>query len=89
MRRTCARSSNPRLPFYAREIPRRGTLVVVLRRELLARTYEGGGVLRGLGLAVTRDLARDAHRGGDVSACSKVGPGSCFTIRLPMAEGQS
>ena len=43
----------------------------------LTRTQEGVG----LGLAISRDLARGM--GGDLSAESTFGEGACFTLRLP------
>ena len=45
----------------------------------LTRTREGVG----LGLAISRDLAR--RMGGDLTVTSKLGLGSCFTITLPRA----
>jgi signal transduction histidine kinase len=44
----------------------------------LTRTQEGVG----LGLAISRDLARGM--GGDLSVVSTVGKGTCFTLRLPV-----
>ena len=46
----------------------------------LTRTHEGAG----LGLAISRDLARGM--GGDISVRSTPGEGSTFTLRLPMAK---
>jgi len=43
----------------------------------LTRTQEGVG----LGLAISRDLAR--RMGGELSVRSAVGEGTCFTLRLP------
>jgi signal transduction histidine kinase len=40
-----------------------------------------GGRLTGLGLAITRKLAR--MMGGDVTVTSEPGKGSIFTVRLP------
>ncbi len=45
--------------------------------SLTARRYGGTG----LGLAVTRKLAR--MMGGDVTVASKPGKGSVFSVRLP------
>ncbi|CAN5709164.1 hypothetical protein BH23GEM1_BH23GEM1_01810 [soil metagenome] len=45
------------------------------------RTRVAGGA--GLGLAISRDIAR--AMGGDISAVSKPGVGSTFTVRLPRA----
>ena len=45
----------------------------------LTRTQDGAG----LGLAISRDLARGM--GGDLTASSVVGAGSAFTLRLPAA----
>ncbi len=47
----------------------------------LNRTHEGVG----LGLAISRDLAR--AMGGDITVESDVGHGSVFTVTLPKAEG--
>jgi signal transduction histidine kinase len=44
----------------------------------LTRTQEGVG----LGLAISRDLARGM--GGDLSVVSTLGKGTCFTLRLPL-----
>ena len=44
----------------------------------LTRTQEGVG----LGLAISRDLARGM--GGDLSVKSTLGKGTCFTLRLPV-----
>jgi signal transduction histidine kinase len=46
----------------------------------LNRTHEGVG----LGLAISRDLAR--AMGGDVTVESQVGRGSVFMLSLPRAE---
>ena len=46
----------------------------------LTRTEEGVG----LGLAISRDLARGM--GGDLSVASEVGAGSTFTLTLPAQE---
>lgn len=43
----------------------------------LTRTQEG----MGLGLAISRDLAR--RMGGELSVVSTLGKGTCFTLRLP------
>jgi signal transduction histidine kinase len=42
----------------------------------LTRTHEGVG----LGLAISRDLAR--AMGGDLTVDSRIGEGSCFTLTL-------
>ena len=44
----------------------------------LTRTQEGVG----LGLAISRDLARGM--GGDLTVVSTLGQGTCFTLRLPL-----
>jgi signal transduction histidine kinase len=44
----------------------------------LTRTQDGVG----LGLAISRDLARGM--GGDLSVTSTLGQGTCFTLRLPL-----
>jgi signal transduction histidine kinase len=49
----------------------------------LNRTHEGVG----LGLAISRDLAR--AMGGDITVESEVGRGSVFTVRLPAAPVSS
>jgi signal transduction histidine kinase len=46
----------------------------------LTRTTEGAG----LGLAISRDLARGM--GGDLTVESVVGQGSTFTLTLPRAK---
>jgi len=45
----------------------------------LTRTHEGVG----LGLAISRDLAR--AMGGDLTAASTLGEGACFTLTLPLS----
>ena len=45
----------------------------------LTRTEEGVG----LGLAISRDLARGMH--GEISLVSEVGKGSAFTVTIPRA----
>ena len=47
----------------------------------LTSTHEGAG----LGLAISRDLAR--AMGGDLTATSQLGVGSVFTLALPRAQG--
>jgi signal transduction histidine kinase len=49
----------------------------------LNRTHEGVG----LGLAISRDLAR--AMGGDVTVESEMGRGSVFTVTLPRARVSS
>jgi signal transduction histidine kinase len=49
----------------------------------LNRTHEGVG----LGLAISRDLAR--AMGGDITVESEVGRGSVFTVTLPSAPVSS
>ena len=51
-------------------------------RSLRAATVE-----RGLGLALSRKLAR--MMGGDVAAASEAGKGSVFTVRLPVGLEKS
>ena len=39
----------------------------------------------GLGLAISREMAR--AMGGDLTIADRVGPGTCFTLRLPLSTG--
>ena len=48
-----------------------------------SRSRRHGGT--GLGLEISRNLARLMH--GDITVTSKLGEGSCFTLRLPLAAG--
>lgn len=41
----------------------------------------------GLGLSICRHLARDM--GGDLTATSRVGEGSAFTLSLPAVPGEA
>jgi PAS domain S-box-containing protein len=50
----------------------------------VGRSLSSGKEGAGLGLAISRDLARAMR--GDVVATSKVGEGSTFTVRLPLVE---
>ncbi len=54
---------------------------VQVQREHSPRGNEGIG----LGLAISRDLAR--KMGGELSAASRLGSGSTFTFRIPEASG--
>ncbi len=47
-----------------------------------ARSRQTGGT--GLGLAIVRHVAANHH--GSVDVTSRLGEGSCFTLRLPSAE---
>jgi signal transduction histidine kinase len=49
----------------------------------LTRTASGAG----LGLAISRDLAR--AMGGDLTVESEIGKGSTFSVVLPVVEGES
>ncbi len=46
---------------------------------------KGVGIGKGMGLAVTHGLVK--RHGGSISVDSKVGVGTTFTIRLPLAHG--
>ena len=48
---------------------------------------KGVAIGKGMGLAVTHGLVK--RHGGDISVQSKVGEGTTFTIRLPLARSQS
>jgi signal transduction histidine kinase len=48
------------------------------------RPVEWGILVTGLGLALSRKLAR--MMGGDVTVASEAGKGSVFTVRLPGGE---
>lgn len=63
----------------AAELPRIFDPFVQVDRELTAGSQQGVG----LGLAISRDLAR--AMGGDLTVRSQVGTGTTFTLRLPAA----
>ncbi len=50
--------------------------------KMRSRTAGGSG----LGLSITADSVR--HRGGDISVNHRDGGGTCFTVRLPVFDGE-
>jgi two-component system cell cycle sensor histidine kinase/response regulator CckA len=64
-----------------------------IAKEHLERIFEpffttkAVGVGSGLGLSICRNIVREL--GGDISAESVLGKGTCFTVRLPILRGMS
>src|SRR5439155_26367406 len=52
--------------------------------ERFSRGHGDNGEGAGLGLALAKELAE--AMGGSIEATSTPGEGSCFTVRLPLAE---
>ena len=79
VRRTCSRSSPDVLNFARIDA---GQMQFAVEDVRMNETLAGLEAL-GLGLAMSRDLARGL--GGDVIVATEIGVGSTFTLRLPRA----